>query len=49
MNEEEYRRRMQKADNIQKAGTELMKMGCAITVLAFFAIMFILIVIGALA
>jgi hypothetical protein len=44
-----YLERMQKADNIQKAGTEMMKMGCAITVLAFFAIVFVIVVIGALA
>jgi hypothetical protein len=49
MNDEEYRRRMQKADNIQKAGTEMMKMGCAITVLVFMAFIFLMVVIGALA
>jgi hypothetical protein len=44
-----YRERMQKADNIQKAGTEMMKMGCAITVLAIFAFIFLMVIIGALA
>ena len=49
--EDDHRRhleRMQKADNIQKAGTEMMKAGCAFTILAFFAIIFIFVILGAL-
>ena len=49
MDQNEYQRRMQKADNVQKVGTELMKMGCAITVIAFFIIMFVIVIIGAIA
>ena len=49
MSDNDFQRRMQKADNIQKAGTELMKLGCAITVLAVFALIFLVAVIGALA
>jgi hypothetical protein len=44
-----YLERMAKADQVQKAGTEMMKMGCAITVLAIFAFIFLMVIIGALA
>jgi len=43
-----YRERMAKADAVQKVGTEMMKAGCAITILAIFAIIFIIVILGAL-
>ncbi len=49
MDQNEYQRRMQKADNIQKAGTDLMKIGCGFMVLVFLFLFFLIAIIGAVA